>query len=570
VSGLGLLTGGLNAARAFASLSRAEQAALPAALADPAAQEARKILWDRIAEGRPPEELRRYMRAVIRATEPEVVDQGLLLDDLQQAINDVRALADKVKAFEDGLPKWVEAAQVAQRARDAAAADARAKVRALDDLDEKRKARAKELLAQLEARRPKITVVPTEDRPSLGGPGKPYQKPDPNWDPRGEGELWAQYQRALDKGFRMRPDGTFEPATPEALQRDEDLRAFARRVEEIAGMSAGDRLWYVVSGVKWQELAGALGEEGMAAIQGMFSKEGIALMAVTLGLGAFPATQPLAAAIGYYFLGSAVWDVGGEVVAFASGALGARVEDDFVESRKHLVAGVSKGATQAAMFWAGKKVTKVVERRLLDIKAGKVGRTYKTLVAIEEQLQELHDQHNAGNAAAADRAAARVAKLIEDLPEDAAQKVRDLLGISPPAKTGETASTATGKSIHKRLADARRATGEFDLVQSPITDQAGKPILVSKRVDLKTGKPKPESPLQEAVPDAVDFRRGLVLDDKPLGRNLARDRQEIIRFIRAYELREGHLPEVIAITRYNPKTGKPVHTEVYAPSDFLP
>jgi RHS repeat-associated protein len=138
------------------------------------------------------------------------------------------------------------------------------------------------------------------------------------------------------------------------------------------------------------------------------------------------------------------------------------------------------------------------------------------------------------------------------------------------SKVGETASTAKGKSIHKAIADARRASGEFDLVQAPFTTKAGNPILVSKRVDLKTGLPQPGSPLQEVVPDAVSFRRKLILDDKPLGRPIAKDRQEIIRFIKGYEQREGNLPEVIGITRYDPKTGRQVLTELYSPKDFLP
>lgn len=141
---------------------------------------------------------------------------------------------------------------------------------------------------------------------------------------------------------------------------------------------------------------------------------------------------------------------------------------------------------------------------------------------------------------------------------------------SEAPKAGETESTAIGKSAHKEFADARRADGDFDLVQAPITDKAGNPILVPKRVDLKTGMPQPGSPLQEAIPDAVSFPRKLILDDKPLGRPIAKDRQEIIRFIKAYEQREGHLPEVIAITRYDPKTGQQVVTELYKPSDFLP
>jgi filamentous hemagglutinin len=107
-------------------------------------------------------------------------------------------------------------------------------------------------------------------------------------------------------------------------------------------------------------------------------------------------------------------------------------------------------------------------------------------------------------------------------------------------------------------------------VQSPITDMSGNPILVSKRVDLKTCKPQAGSPLQEAVPDAVSFERKHIIDDKPLGRPIAKDRQEIIRFIKAYEQREGQLPKVIGITRYDPQTGQQVLTELYSPKDFLP
>jgi hypothetical protein len=142
--------------------------------------------------------------------------------------------------------------------------------------------------------------------------------------------------------------------------------------------------------------------------------------------------------------------------------------------------------------------------------------------------------------------------------------------LAPARRVGETASTAAGKSIHKAIADARRASGEFDLVQAPITDKAGKPILVSKRVDLKTGKPQPGSPVETAIPDAVSFERRVIVDDKPLGRPIAKDRQEIIKYITAFKQREGHLPDVIRITRYDPKTGQQVLTELYSPEDFLP
>ncbi|WP_145264745.1 hypothetical protein [Calycomorphotria hydatis] len=120
------------------------------------------------------------------------------------------------------------------------------------------------------------------------------------------------------------------------------------------------------------------------------------------------------------------------------------------------------------------------------------------------------------------------------------------------------------------MADDRRLSDEFDLVQTAIRDKNGNVIYVSKRVNLKTGLPQPGAKLQEAIPDAVSFRRKLILDDKPLGRPLSKDRQEIIRFIKAYQKREGHLPDIIAIQRYNPKTAQLVITELYTPFDFLP
>lgn len=103
-------------------------------------------------------------------------------------------------------------------------------------------------------------------------------------------------------------------------------------------------------------------------------------------------------------------------------------------------------------------------------------------------------------------------------------------GSKIPVTAGETASTASGKAAHRALAAERRASGDFD------------PILVTRRVDLKTGKPLPNTGFQTAVPDAVRHEARLILDDKPAGRLVSKDRQEIIRFIRAYEQSKGSLP----------------------------
>ena len=43
----------------------------------------------------------------------------------------------------------------------------------------------------------------------------------------------------------------------------------------------------------------------------------------------------------------------------------------------------------------------------------------------------------------------------------------------------------------------------------------------------------------------------------------------MIRFIEAYEQREGQLPETIIIHRYGPKSGDLVQTDRYKPSNFF-
>lgn len=143
-------------------------------------------------------------------------------------------------------------------------------------------------------------------------------------------------------------------------------------------------------------------------------------------------------------------------------------------------------------------------------------------------------------------------------------------GLSEVAITGETASTSTGKKVHKTQADIRRESGFFSIVEQPIADQLGNPILVPKRVDLKTGEAQPGAKFQKSIPDAANFDRRLIVDDKPLGRPIAKDRQEIIRFIDAFKQREGVLPETIGIQRYDPKTGLPVRTDLHSPHEFLP
>ena len=137
-------------------------------------------------------------------------------------------------------------------------------------------------------------------------------------------------------------------------------------------------------------------------------------------------------------------------------------------------------------------------------------------------------------------------------------------------RAGETRATRSGKAVHKALADDRRASEAWDSVARPIVDPAGKPVEVPRSVDLQTGVPRVEKGTQAAAPDAVSYELAVILDDKPLTREIVKDRQEIIRFIRAYESREGSLPKRVAIQRYDPTTGQAVRTDLFKPEDFLP
>jgi len=133
---------------------------------------------------------------------------------------------------------------------------------------------------------------------------------------------------------------------------------------------------------------------------------------------------------------------------------------------------------------------------------------------------------------------------------------------------GETAATATGKEVHRQRADERRASGDWDGVNEPIRDTDGNEIEVPVRRDAD-GNPADDR-TQVAIPDAVSYERGVVLDDKPAGRPIRKDRQEIRRFIEAYERREGEPPEQVVIHRYDPETGEHVGTDVHDPAEFWP
>ena len=133
---------------------------------------------------------------------------------------------------------------------------------------------------------------------------------------------------------------------------------------------------------------------------------------------------------------------------------------------------------------------------------------------------------------------------------------------------GENWNTQRGKEIHARLAEERRTSKQYDLVNEPINNLDGSSILVPRRVRLPTGEPVHGKGYQTAKPDAVI--RDIIIDDKPVSRPISKDRQELIRFINAYQQKNNSLPRIIAIQRYDPKTGKPVYTEIYKPKEIAP
>lgn len=133
--------------------------------------------------------------------------------------------------------------------------------------------------------------------------------------------------------------------------------------------------------------------------------------------------------------------------------------------------------------------------------------------------------------------------------------------------TGETSSTKVGKQVHKKKADERRKSGEYDMVNEPFKDKDGNIIEVPKRINAKTGLPSRKK--QKAIPDAVQGPpKGRIIDDKPAGRPISKDKQEIRRFIDAYKQKYGESPKEIVIERYDPKTGDLIEKEKFDPDDF--
>ena len=76
--------------------------------------------------------------------------------------------------------------------------------------------------------------------------------------------------------------------------------------------------------------------------------------------------------------------------------------------------------------------------------------------------------------------------------------------------------------------------------------------------------------MQASIPDAVKGpnKGGIIIDDKPAGRPISKDKQEMRRNVEAYEIKYGQPANEVLICRYDPDTGSDAGEEHYAPEIF--
>jgi len=342
---------------------------------------------------------------------------------------------------------------------------------------------------------------------------------------RSPAEVEADFARAASLDAPAPPGGpprpVEEPSVLDFVWRDFDWRS----VGNTAFNAAAD-----------------IGDSAFAFAQGF--GRGVVDMATGAVLGAVELAD-LNAKLSYGMPGErlealqALWGMGGAIV------------DHTLESGRYLVHGVTNpGDVLDAMAQLGIK--------------GSAEQLGRATASAEGTVTSLY-----GMAGPVRSLGRRIVSGTDDAAEAAGRTSAGAAGETIGSKSGETVHTRSGKSTHRQLADERRAAGEFDLVNEPIRDAQGRPIDVPTRVDLKTGAPVAAKGTQTAWPDAVKFERDLILDDKPLARAISRDRQQIIRFISAYQQRTGRMPRYIAITLYD-SSGVPIRTDLYRPEIFLP
>ena len=106
-------------------------------------------------------------------------------------------------------------------------------------------------------------------------------------------------------------------------------------------------------------------------------------------------------------------------------------------------------------------------------------------------------------------------------------------------------------------------------MDTEMTRPDGAVIKLPEQYDMATGKPKPGTKIVASKPDAVNFKTGTILDDKPAG-DIGQHREQLFRYIRAYKEATGQMPKEIIIEFYTPQTFEPAGRLVINPASLLP
>jgi hypothetical protein len=170
-----------------------------------------------------------------------------------------------------------------------------------------------------------------------------------------------------------------------------------------------------------------------------------------------------------------------------------------------------------------------------------------------------------------DTALLRLEKMLDDdATFGATREVAASEDVPIRSRSASIEDAIKGIEHHARQAVVRRASGKWDLVDEMLVGKDGKPIRVAEKYD-KAGNPIASTEYKSTKPDAVSFNRREILDDKPLGnRDPLKYRDQMIGYIRAYEVVAGSRPDRIIIQWYDPITGNLLTPSIYPSTFFLP
>ncbi len=169
----------------------------------------------------------------------------------------------------------------------------------------------------------------------------------------------ARYARDLEQriadaqdpvNFRTSAKGNVYPLTPLGKQIREKQFAELRRMDEIAKMSAAEKLTEAFNQAVTKALTtDALKQKIGTQITDLLSPTNIGIMAAMVGGGAIAQGTPLAPlvdAIGYAMFGSLIFQVGEEVTNFVVSAVEATTDADFQQAANSLLDAVATVAVQ--------------------------------------------------------------------------------------------------------------------------------------------------------------------------------------------------------------------------------